>query len=75
MFRRRTVRDDDRDVVYDDKRRAPVDDREIADDRASGRRERYTREDAPPAEYADDRDVVRASSLRDRDPSRAIAQT
>ena len=60
MFRRRTVRDDDRDVVYDDKRRAPVDDREIADDRASGRRERYVREDAPPAEYADDRDVVRA---------------
>ena len=56
MFRRRIVRDDDRDVVYDDERR-PIDDRPIADDR----RERYVREDAPRAESVDDLDVVRAS--------------
>src|SRR5207302_6224078 len=60
MFRRRTVRDDDRDVVYDDERRRPVADREIVDDRAPSRSERYVRDDAPPTEYADDRDVVRA---------------
>ena len=40
MFRRRTVRDDDRDVVYDDERRRPVADREIVDDRAPSRSER-----------------------------------
>jgi hypothetical protein len=59
MFSRRTVRDDDRDVVYDDERRRPVDDREIVDDRAPARSERYVREDAPGG-YAEGPDVVRA---------------
>src|SRR5690242_2395130 len=58
MFRRRTVREDDRDVVYDDERRRPVSDQEIVDDRAPARSERYVRDDAARAEYAGDGGVV-----------------